>query len=290
MENSGQIFFEEDDIPQWFVALGSRWVGPMTAADVYEKILSHQLSWAHYVWRQGQADWRRICDTKTFQVAVPNQPEMSVQKAVREAIRPSGKQVVTGHSGRSGPPQAPLKADFEQRIWYLYYNDSQFGPFSQEELQRFLAIGKIHGRVHTWREGMKNWERIEKVAAFQVGVPLSQSASSVPPIVDHRSAPRRPLVAKILISDEQTVIVGVCRDISIGGMQVLTQQVPAKVGAKLKMNISPSTNESGKPIDSFVAKGVIVRILEDGRGFSFRFEQLSERARQAIESFIDSPA
>jgi UDP-N-acetylenolpyruvoylglucosamine reductase len=90
------------------------------------------------------------------------------------------------------------------------------------------------------------------------------------------------------MANEQSVIVGVCRDISIGGLQVLTEKIPGSVGAKIKMNISPSADAFGKAIAPFVAEGVIVRILEDGRGFSFRFEKLPEKSRQAIESYIES--
>jgi hypothetical protein len=55
------------------------------------------------------------------------------------------------------------------------------------------------------------------------------------------------------------------------------------------MNVSPSG--TGKPvgmIEPFVAEGVIVRLLEDGRGFSFRFERLTDGARKTIETYIKS--
>jgi hypothetical protein len=84
------------------------------------------------------------------------------------------------------------------------------------------------------------------------------------------------------------VIVGVCRDISIGGMQVLTENIPGAAGTRLRMNISPSSQESGRKIEPFVAEGIVVRILEDGRGFSFRFEKLPEPAKQAIEAYFES--
>jgi hypothetical protein len=96
------------------------------------------------------------------------------------------------------------------------------------------------------------------------------------------------MVAQILMSDEQTVIVGICRDISIGGLQVLTDRAPAPVGSKLKMNISPSGDGSGKGFQPFVAEGVVVRVLEDGRGFSFRFSKLSDAARRSVEDYIES--
>ena len=79
------------------------------------------------------------------------------------------------------------------------------------------------------------------------------------------------------------MIIAVCRDISIGGMQVLTDRVPGPVGSKLKLNVSPGDPSKVK---GFVAEGEIVRVLEDGRGFSFRFRKITEEARRTIEKYI----
>lgn len=285
MENSGKVLFG-DETPQWYVAVGERWIGPLTAADVYEKILNHQITWAHYVWKKGQAEWKRICDTKTFQAMGPHEPDKHVVKEVKQDVKPVVRQAASRSPKAPAPPSKPQA---ESRIWYLYYNDSQYGPFSQDEIKRFLKIGKIHGKVHIWRDGMKNWDRLERVQEFQGGTSELPRSEVNRVKLEQRETPRRPLIAKILMSDDHSVIVGVCRDISIGGLQVLTERIPANVGAKLKMNISPSSNDTGRPIDPFVAEGTIVRILEDGRGFSFRFDDLNDRSRQAIESYIESP-
>ena len=52
MENSEKLLFE-DDTAQWYVAMGERWLGPLTAEDIYEKIQNQEITWAHYVWRRG---------------------------------------------------------------------------------------------------------------------------------------------------------------------------------------------------------------------------------------------
>jgi hypothetical protein len=295
MENTGKVLLEIDKVPQWYVAKGDHWVGPLTATEVYEKILSQEISWAHYVWKAGQADWKRICDLKTFQAAVPALPEKSVQTAVKAAAVPAQ---------RKGPPPGPAKAATQkkeearppEKSWFLFYSESQFGPFSEEEVSRFLRIGKIHGRVFAWCDGMADWERLEKISLFTVAVGESKKArkerrtgsepSNKQERSEQRDTPRRPLVARILLADNREVNVAVCRDISIGGMQVLTDQVPGEVGTRLKMNVSPARGERNRSITPFVAEGIIVRILEDGRGFSFRFERLSNDAKQVIDEYI----
>lgn len=280
MENTGKVFFE-DDLPEWYIALGDRWIGPLTAADVYQQILEQKITWAHFVWREGQSDWERICDIQKFQAAVPHAPGKSLTEEVKEAAKPVVKKA---SSSRKGPPPTP-DADSE-KVWFLFYNDTQFGPFSQEEVERFLQIGKIHGQVHVWKDGMENWTYLENVPEFKQAqkVPRSPKAS----IKENRSTPRRPLVAKMFLANDEAVVAGVCRDISVGGMQVLTDRIPGEVGSQIKMNVSPSSLAAKITIGPFVAEGVIVRVLEDRRGFSFRFKKISETAKQAIDAYINS--
>lgn len=315
MENTGKVLFE-DDSPQWYVAMGSRWIGPLAATDVYQRITTHEITWAHFVWRPGQADWERICDVPTFQGAVPTTPTKDVQQQVKEASKPSIRTAAPASRKAGSPPPKPAnkaRNEEEARIWFLYYNDSQFGPFSGEEISRFLRVGKIHGRVHIWKDGMGDWERLESIERFADDVEeakrvrdAKRAATSGSPAKgaradrseeggreagEQRKAPRRPLIAKILMADDKVLTAAVCRDISVGGMQVLTDRIPGEPGAKIKLNVSPAGGKGGtkvgqKSIAPFVAEGTIVRILEDGRGFSFRFHRLPDSSRQAIEDYI----
>jgi hypothetical protein len=318
MENSRKIMSgggaeggsgSASDAAEWFVMIGERGVGPMTVAEVFEKIQLREITWVHFAWKEGESGWRRLCDIEVFAAGVPARPAPSVQKKMVEEIQKSP-------AARRGPPPAPRDErepsgprSEDEKIWFLYYNDAQFGPFSGEEIRRFLRIGKIHGKVHAWKDPMENWLRIEKIGEFQevlgevtasraappapapggkAVAPAPAAATSVSP-PDQRATPRRPLVAKIYAATGDQVSVGMCRDISVGGMQVLTDRLPGGRGARVKLNVSPAGGEKGGGIQPFVAEGVIVRILEDGRGFSFRFQSLPEPARKAIEAYIAAP-
>jgi hypothetical protein len=72
-------------------------------------------------------------------------------------------------------------------------------------------------------------------------------------------------------------------------MQVLTDEIPGGVGTELRLNISPPDllhPDPKRTVEPFVARGQIVRLLEDGRGFSFRFTALGASARQIIEKHV----
>lgn len=293
MENTGKILFE-DQAPQWFIALGKSWIGPLTAADVHAKVVRQEVSWAHYVWRKGQKNWQRICDTAPFEAAVPHEPS----KAIRAEVAERSRKVEVK---KTAPPAPPKEDDVDQKVWYLYFNETQFGPFSSSEVEENISSGKIDARVFIWRDGMAGWERLEKVATFQKKLkgasPVvrpatlrSAAAKASEKKADKRGTPRKPMLARILLSNDRDVAVAVCRDISIGGMQVLTDKIPGDVGSRIKLNVSPAKDEKGKKAEfkAFVAEGTIVRVLEDGRGFSFRFSRLTDSARRSIESYVDS--
>jgi hypothetical protein len=287
MENTGKVLFGAETTPQWFVAVGEQTVGPMTAGEVYDRIRAGELTWVHYVWRNGQADWVRACDSPTFQPAMPRAPK--------------GKP-----ASPPAPPRTPAApAVPEVRNWFLYYNDTQFGPFSVQEVTRYLSTGKVHGRVHAWKDGMGGWVRLEEIGDFGEAVAEGKrlrqerekaresfelDSGGEQAAAEKRKAPRFPLLARLLVADTSQVTVALCRDISVGGMQVLTDRIPGPVGTRLKLNVSPaSSGASSKKkaaIAAFVAEGEIVRILEDGRGYSFRFKKLPEKSRQAIETYI----
>ena len=298
MENTGNVHFA-DDTPQWYIASGDAWVGPLAASDVYQKVLDQEITLAHFVWKPGQAAWQRICDTKTFQSAVPALP----------AAKPTVKKATPAK--RVAPPPAPS----EEKTWFLFYNESQFGPFSDEEIHRFIKVGKVHKQVYAWQDGMEGWEKLGMIDEFTDAFELAPRAAKTPapptapragssgkkaslsPVSassrmsgDKRQAPRSPMVARLLLANTDSVSVALCRDVSIGGMQVLTDRIPGEVGARIKMNVSPptktGTSGGNAKFAPFVAEGTIVRHLEDGRGFSFRFTKLSDAARRSIETYI----
>ena len=51
-------------------------------------------------------------------------------------------------------------------------------------------------------------------------------------------------------------------------------------------DLNDEFDEEYTEFEAFMATGRVVRILEDGRGFSFRFEKLSPKAKRAIEEYV----
>lgn len=279
MENTRKVLFSSrENQPVWFVAMDAqKWIGPLSATEVVEKIESGELTWAHYGWRKEQGKWVRLCDIPAFGVAVPEEP-------------PAPVRLSQATSKKAAPPAPPSQAE---KQWFLYYSDSQFGPFPEHEIHRFLHIGKIHGGVHAWCEGMQGWEKLQGIEEFaesiEEGARARKSAKPAKPAkaekIERRKAPRAPLVARSIMAVGGQVFTGMCRDVSVGGMQVLTPEMEVEIGTRLKLNISTPKGADGG-IKAFVAEGVVVRRLEDGNGFSFRFDKLPAEGKKAIESYV----
>jgi hypothetical protein len=212
----------------------------------------------------------RLCDIPAFKAAVPSSPGMKTPPAA--------------DTSRLAPPPAPKSVQ-----WFLYYSDSQFGPFSEDEVARFVRIGKIHGDVHAWSEGMSGWQKLKSISEFADVLAEGQKPAKAEKPAERRKAPRFPLLARSIMAVGEKVFSGMCRDVSVGGMQLLTSEIPGPVGTRIKLNISAPAGAE-ESIESFVAEGVIVRELEDGKGFSFRFEKLPAEGRKAIEAYVTQQA
>ncbi len=275
MENRSP--FEGQTQAEWFIAVGEKSIGPMTASEIYDRVIAGELTWISYVWKEGMGEWARLADVPTFKAAVPPPP----------AMKPKAQ-----------PPAPPAAAKkIQVKEWFLYYNDSQFGPYTEDEIEGMAGIGKITGETFAWKDGLADWEKIGSLSHFSslfkpgvVTAPMAgihSAAAASEKGSEKRAYSRKPVLAKVILAEGDKIIVGMARDISIGGMQVLSDFVPSKAGSKLKLNVSPA--EPNNPLFTpFVAEGIVVRLHEDRRGFSFRFDELSAAARQIIERIIQN--
>lgn len=48
----------------------------------------------------------------------------------------------------------------EERIWFLYTQKGQEGPYTEQELLDWLKTGAITNDWYVWREGFKDWQKI----------------------------------------------------------------------------------------------------------------------------------
>lgn len=275
MENTVSLLIQDTN-PQWFATVDDQLVGPISSKDIVEQIRAGGLNFSSFVWKKTLSGWTRLYEIEDFHclmVAAPKADLLEEAKK-RSSSAPAKKAAAS--------PAPAAEAKEEPREWFVYLQETQYGPFAKSEVQVLIQAKRVTPTTYIWKKGFADWQLANTVAEWKdTFAPPARAEKEAAKSSDKRIAPRKPFEAKIILTDGKEVGWAVCRDISVGGMQLLMDHAPGAVGTVLRLNVS-----SIGDIPSFACEGSIVRVLEDGRGFSFRFANLPTQARQAIEKYI----
>lgn len=284
----------------WYYVQGSERVGPVEQSEIQSLIQGGTLNSESYIWKKGFQNWEHLKNVEDFNTSggteaeevsfaddepafsvdsdesfsiEEDQNEQEVEKD--EVIEPSNfdKKEIDWASMPESKQCVLIKVGFDRGG-----DDVEYGPFSIEQLTQAFKENRISEKTYIFVAGMENWKLLGDTPAWArvSGTELSMIADD-----DRRIDPRKPFVAKMLFHDNSEVYEGICRDISIGGLQILISNYPGAIGDGVTLNVHPENTEN-----SFVAKGKIVRLLEGNTGFSMRFEELGDSALDAINSYL----
>lgn len=251
---------------KWYYVLAGERQGPVEFEQVNELYTSGTLNEDDYVWYKGLDNWIKIKDADGFgESSAPAQEVAAVPEPIEESIDLSSfDQVAKCFYIKTGSDRGQA--------------ETEYGPFSIELLKNLYNEKRINAKTFVFTKGMSNWMVLGEVDGYE------QVFEELPPAIkeeDKRGFKRKPFIARMFIQNNQDIFEGICRDVSVGGMQVLVDNFPGKIGEKISINVHPENTEH-----HFVASGQIVRILEGGQGFSFRFSNLSGDATTAINSYV----
>jgi hypothetical protein len=258
---------------QWYYVYEGERKGPVEANIVQDLYASGKLNDHDYVWRKGFENWMKISDTNEFNKSTPELSSVPSPPAAEEI-----PQKIT-------PEPASFEGkDPNHKIFFIKTgadrggSGAEYGPFSLNVLKKLHSENRINSKTFIFFKGIDNWIPLGEVQGYQ------NAFNSVPDKIeekDKRAFKRKPLIARMFIENNNQLFEGICRDVSIGGMQVLVDNFPAKAGERISINVHPENTDH-----HFAAGGEIVRLLEGGLGFSFRFINLSDEAIKAINSYI----
>ncbi|MAZ47349.1 MAG: hypothetical protein CME65_02220 [Halobacteriovoraceae bacterium] len=251
---------------KWYYVKSGERVGPVEIDAVFDLLKSGQLNEEDYVWRKGLENWAQVKDMNEFESALHQpMPEPSLPPRMDETINRL-QDLSSGIFVKIGVDRGG--------------NEVEYGPYHLDLIKRLFDENRINGKTYVFSEGMSDWKLLADFEDF------SDVFSDLPPPIEdeeRRSNARKPFIARMYIENNQKVFVGICRDISTGGMQVLVDEFPGQVGETISINVHPENTDY-----HFVASGQIVRVLEGRQGFSFRFSNLSGESEQAIQSYLSN--
>ncbi len=269
----------------WYYVIGQDRKGPVSLEAILNLVNSGTLVQDSYVWRKGLEGWKKMKELPEFStdhssempepIATPIPPAIQATPKFEWRKVDNAKKIFTI---RIGPDRNQDASGSTQNI----QDTEDFGPFSLDTVKTLLNENRINGKTLIFAPGMEEWLFIADTPLLE----MTSGKKNLPPVIapeERRKYVRRPFVARLLFHDNEDVYEGICRDISIGGLQVLVADFPVAKGDLIQLNVHPDNSSF-----SFVAKGKIVRVLEGRRGFSIRFEGLSGEAQASILKYVEN--
>lgn len=285
----------------WYYVQGNDRVGPVEESEL-QRLIGDALSETSYVWRKGFDNWIKLGEVQELahllSAPVPKfvPPEMHPTQKERpvEEFTFSAENLI---GSEEEIEQVTVEVEAENSFDWENLSrsrrcvsikigmdrggpETEYGPYTLDELKRAYDERRINGRTLIFAPGLDSWTYLADIPIFE------KIFHSLPPVIEdseRRHTIRRPFVAKLFFHDNSDLFEGVCRDISIGGMQILVSDFPGNVGEKVILNVHPKNDEY-----RFVAQGEIVRLLPGRQGFSLRFTELKEEAMNSINEYVSS--
>ena len=253
----------------YYVHKGNR-QGPVEREEINSLISKQELRQEDFVWKKGFDNWKKIEDVTELQENFRSPPDSAPTSFPAAPVEEKSFSLLSmGQDDRSlfiriGSDRGGASSDY--------------GPFSLKQLKQLYKENRINGKTFIFTAGMKDWKIMADLPEYQ------EVFEELPPVIkesDRRTSTRKPFIARLFVQNNKKLFEGICRDISIGGMQILVDEFKGQAGDKITINVHPENSDY-----HFAASGVVVRILEGGSGFSFRFQGLSEEAKRAIEKYV----
>lgn len=251
---------------KWYYVQSGERQGPVEIDAVFQLLSDATLNQEDYVWKKGFDNWVRIKDVEELQEKSEAE-EAAIPAQIQESLN------LTKLSNGENSIFIKIGADRGGQ-------EVEYGPYSIEVIRKLYNDNRVNGKTYIFMRGMKDWAFLADFEDFS-----DVFENSPPPIADEerRKSVRKPFIARMYIESKKEVYVGVCRDVSVGGMQVLVDHFPGKIGDRISINVHPENTQH-----HFVASGEIVRVLDGGLGFSFRFQGLNNDSLKAIEDYIEN--
>lgn len=266
----------------WYYVEGSNRVGPVEENELQKLYNKGSVTEETYIWRKGLGDnWQKLQDVDELSYFLESPVENKSGALTHDQTETKEIEL---------PPFVRRSVDWDlidkkANLFTIKIGpdrgaaEVEYGPYSLEILKKLFKENRISQKTYVFTPGMDDWTLLADLPIY------GSYFSGLPPKIadeDRRRSIRKPFVARMFFHDNKDVFEGICRDISVGGLQVLVSNPPCSVGDNVFMNVHPENTDH-----CFVAKGKVVRILEGRQGFSLRFEGLGQESIKAIGHYVE---
>lgn len=293
----------------WYYVEDNERVGPVSEEDFVTLIKKRKIILDSYVWKKGFDNWTLLKEVEDYRdlanlqmeslgdAEPSNSPEPTSGSYENndvnidiEEVNESEVEVSRTHEDDIGEVNhgSPSIISFDwdeldrkERIFTIRIGRDrgvkpvEYGPFSFEMIQDLLEQKRANFLTEIFAPGMDTYQEIGNISAFNAGAEQLENKNK-------RKHSRAPLVARLFFHDNENFFEGVCRDISIGGMQILVANFEGEVGDLVKLNVHPVEDSL-----QFTAEAKIVRKLTECSGVSVRFLKMTPDNLEKINKYIE---
>jgi hypothetical protein len=279
---------------KWYYIEGKDPRGPVSKKYILEMIQSDRLNHNDYLWRKGLIRWTKIEDIEDF-YNLANNEEVVLEEENNEELKSDDTNEYDLDEMGFNDERKNINNKVNSSLQVLFQENSdffiligpdreakplQYGPFAKEKLKKLFDQKRINSQTYIWTKSLTDWQLLGSFDDYET---VFEDELDGEDLHEKRKFHRKPFIARMLFHDKKNLYEGLCRDVSIGGMQIMVSGMDLNVGEIISINVHPQNTDH-----HFLAKGKIVRKINGNKGFSIRFINISDDAKDSIESYINN--
>lgn len=167
----------------------------------------------------------------------------------------------------------------EPRVWYFFNGEAQVGPVTESELRDQIRDKTLVANHHVYRDGFEDWKLLANVPELMKYV-TQEDAFPV-----KRTAPRAPIYELVIAHNENHIVSGTLRNISLTGLFFETPDQTFAINEEIKLTLKEGRG-LGKPMN---LRGIVVRRSQDDRfakGYGLELRDLDDKTQERIIDYI----
>ena len=255
----------------WYYVENNERVGPVDEKNFLDLIKSNVIDSETYVWKKGFDNWIQAKNLDELRNMIPHSSDSDNSDKKNENIEEDNIEFIWENIS-SDDQIFILRVGEDRGI-----EAKEYGPYSLAMISKLIEQKRVNHLTQIFAPGMSDWISLGEVEVFR------DSFSDELEFIERRTTKRCPISARVFLSGEEHFFQGVCRDISIGGAQILVANFSGKEGDIVKINMH---FEDGS--FAFSATGKVMRLLDRVGGFAMRYTDLSSESINIINNYIES--